>query len=75
MGVPALHYRADLPGHELVLAIAVLFALAGFSGSSGNDQLEDALAHLLKAAAAVNDLAAIDIDIILLALLERGVGR
>src|SRR5690349_7253869 len=50
------HHRADLPGHELILPIAVFFALGQFARSRGQHELEDPLAHLLDRSLAVDDL-------------------
>src|SRR5690349_24962727 len=55
-----LQCRAQMPGGELVLAVAQLFALAALPGRGGEDQFEDALAHLLDTCLAIEDLAAID---------------
>src|SRR3712207_3813898 len=36
-----LHHRADLPGHEFVVAVAQLLGLGAFAGSDAQDLLED----------------------------------
>src|SRR6185369_17353900 len=60
------HHRADLPRHELVLAVAVPLALGGLAGRGGEHEAEDALAHLLNGTRAVDDLAAVDVHVLLL---------
>src|SRR5438874_13635927 len=57
------HHRADLPRHEFVLAVAVLFALARLARCGREHKAEDALAHFLDAGPAVDDLAAIDVHV------------
>src|SRR5687767_6068759 len=69
----ALHHRADLPGHEFILSIAVLLALGLFTRGSGQHQLEDAPAHLLDRNLAVDDFAAVDVHVLFLSFPERRV--
>src|SRR4051794_40964625 len=59
------HHRADLPGHEFILAVAVLFALGLLARGGGQHEFEDALAHLLDRQLAVDDLAAVDVHVLL----------
>src|SRR5437764_13699685 len=69
------HHRADLPRHEFVLAVAMLFALAVLTGRRGEHEAEDALAHLLDRGLAVDDLAAVDVHVLLLPLPQHRVRR
>src|SRR6218665_502921 len=69
-----LHHGADLPGDELVLAIAMLLALGLRARGRGQHLLEDALAHGRYRGLAVDDLAAVDVHVLLLPLPQRRVG-
>src|ERR1700760_3783288 len=68
------HHRADLPGHEFVLPVAMPFALARLARGGGQHQAEDAFAHLLDRRLAVDDLAAVDVHVLFLPLPQRAVG-
>ena len=70
-----LHDCAQVPRNEFVLTVAVQLALALLSRRRGEDQLEEALTHLLDSRRAVDDLAAVDIDVFFLAFPQRRVGR
>src|SRR5262245_10770247 len=69
-----LHHRAQLPRPELVLAVAMSFALGGLAGGSTQDELEDPLAHLGDIRLAVDDLAAVDVHVLFLAHPKNRVG-
>src|SRR5450432_4151214 len=70
-----LHHRAEGPRYELVLAVAVHFALCLAARRGLEHEAEDALAHRVDARAAVDDVAAVDVDVVFLLEPERGVGR
>src|SRR5437773_6768891 len=59
------HHRAQRPRHEFVLAVAVQLALGLAPRRGRQHQLEDALAHLVDARGAVDDRAAVDVDVVL----------
>src|SRR6185312_8924055 len=65
---------AELPGGELVLAVAVGLALRPGPGGDRQHQLEDPLAHLLDAGGAVDYLAAVDVHVLGHLLVHRRVG-
>src|SRR5579883_3491290 len=69
-----LHHGAELPGRELVVAVAERLALALAARGGGEDELEDALAAGLDRFLAVDDGAAIQIHVVGHALEERGIG-
>src|SRR5689334_25205272 len=71
--VPALHRGADLPGHELVVAVAQQLALALLSGRHPQDRLEDLLA-LVFDRHAVEDIAAVDVHVVEHAAIDVVVG-
>src|SRR4051794_8979274 len=60
------HHRADLPGDELVVAIAELLRLGALARGDGNHFLED-FAALFLDADAVEDVAAVDVHVLFLA--------
>jgi hypothetical protein len=68
------HHRTQLPGHELVLPVAVPLALGGLARGGGQHQPEDALARRIHRLAAVDDAAAVDVDVLFLLQPQRGVG-
>src|SRR5688572_4954134 len=65
----------DLPGNEFVLAVAMQLASGLAAGRGLQQQVEQALAKLLDGRGTVDDLAAIDVHVVLLALPQRGIGR
>src|SRR5215467_10457173 len=73
--VPALHHRSQIPRHELVLSIPMQLALGLLSRSCVEHHPEKALADLLDGRGAVDDLAAVDVDVLFLTLPQRAVGR
>ena len=40
MRAAVLHYRADLPGHELIIAITKFLGLRALTGSNAQHQIE-----------------------------------
>ncbi|MGF6551209.1 hypothetical protein QFZ96_006345 [Paraburkholderia youngii] len=62
---------AQLPRHELILAVSMQFAFRLLARSSGQHQLENFLAQLIDRARAIDDGTAVQIDILLLSLPER----
>src|SRR5205814_8322647 len=73
--IVGLHHRAELPRHELVLAVAVQLALGLAARRRREHVLEDALADLLDAFGAVDDRAAVEVDVVFLLQPPRGFGR
>src|SRR5690606_14271280 len=63
------------PWHKFALPIAVDLAFAAPARGGVEHQAEDALAHGLHAAEAVDHFAAVDVDVVGLALPQLGVGR
>src|SRR5262245_21346103 len=59
-----LHCCAEVPGPELVLAVAELLALRALARGRIQDHLEDTLADLLERGRAVGDLAAVDVHVV-----------
>src|SRR5881396_3079857 len=70
-----LHHRAHVPGHEFALAVAMPLALALGARGRIEHQAEELLADLVDARVAVGDLAAVQVDVLLLFRPQRGVGR
>ena len=68
------HDRTQLPRHEFVLTVTVLFALGGVTAGGGQQLVKDDLTQLVDAQFAVDDLAAIDVDVVRLAPVQLGVG-
>src|SRR6185369_6844732 len=68
-----LHRRADLPGNELVVAIAQELALGLLAGGDAQDGGEDLRAFLLDGDA-VEDVAAVDVHVALHAAVDVVVG-
>src|SRR5262249_5240526 len=69
-----LHHCADLPRHDLGVAIAELFGLRALAGSGRQHLAEDLLALLLYAHA-VEDVAAVDVHVVDHARIDLAVGR
>src|SRR5919106_775913 len=57
------HRRADLPGHELIVAVAEQLRLRSFAGGNAQDRVEDLLALLLKRHA-IENIATVDIHVV-----------
>src|SRR5689334_13398398 len=62
------HHGAEVPRDEFVLPVAVLLALGPVPGRRVEHQAEQTFAELLDARRAVDDLAAVEVDVLLLAL-------
>src|SRR5438067_501612 len=74
--VPPLlsHHCAQVPRDEFVRSEAVPFALAGLARGGGEHQLEDLAPRLRDRERSIQDLAAIDVHVVLHPLVHRGVG-
>jgi len=48
MRAAALHYRADLSGHELIIAITKFLGLRALTGSNAQHQIEKSPAPYLQ---------------------------
>src|SRR5262245_61979054 len=70
-----LHDRADLPRREFVVAEAQALGLAALTGCDLQHQIEDARAHLLDRALAVQNAAAVEVHVLRHATVHLGVGR
>src|SRR5215813_7181245 len=60
-----LHRRAEVPRRELVVAVAIFLAPRFLARRRVEDHLEDALADFLQRGRAVDDLAAVDVHVVL----------
>jgi 4-deoxy-L-threo-5-hexosulose-uronate ketol-isomerase len=65
----------DLPGNEFILSVPVQFALGRLARRTVEHHLEATGADVLNHGRPVDNLAAIEVDILFLTLPERGVGR
>src|SRR5664279_2899457 len=63
-----LHHCPQIPRHEFVLSVTVQFAFAFLARRGVQDHLEKSFADLIDGRGAVDDFAAVDIDVFFLAV-------
>src|SRR3982750_4728351 len=71
---PRSHDGTQVPRDELALAVPVQLALAARARRGAQHQREQPLPDLLHAGRAVDDLAAVEVDVLFLAVPQRGIG-
>lgn len=68
------HDRPQLPRHKFALTIAMQLAAGGLTAGRGQQRFKNTLSQAIDVDHAVDHFAAIDVDIVHLALIQRAVG-